>query len=702
MMIQAAIMGVFNTFLMQCESLFDSVVSGWNNFFPIADPTWMFLGVLSVVLFAPLLFNRLRLPHIIGMILAGLVIGPNGLNILSRDDSFELFGKVGLYYIMFLASLEVNMQEMKQSKAGALLMGLAVFTIPILLGLVTNIFVLKYSFIASLLLASMYASYTLISYPIVARYGLSRLRCVNFVVGGAMITDTLTLFVLAIIAGTFTGEANGWFVLFMLLKLLAIAAVIIFLFPRIARYFFRNYNDSVIQYIFVMMMLFLGAGLMELAGMEGILGAFITGLVLNPLIPHSSPLMRRIDFVGNAIFIPYFLIGVGMMIDIRVLFNGGGSLLVAAVMISTALIGKWVASFLVAKRYRMSWNEQGLMFGLSTSQAAATLAAAFVGHGIILSDGSRLLNDDVLNGTILLILATCLVSSIISDRASRKLIVSGALSSNPVGISSKKTLLALANPNMVDKLMDLALLIRKENSPVPLSAINVVLDEDKSRQGGATKLLDAAANIAASVNVPLLTKMLLTTNLAHGIIHEVKENDYRELILGFHKRETANDSFLGNVLPEVLNAIDCQVIMARMNIPLNTVRTIHITFPAKAEYEAGFSYWVEETARMASGLDCRIMYHGHPDTMGKIKGLLKEFSPVDAQFFDTDGGNDLKRLSKIVKEDHLLIVVSARRGSISFRPSHDHIFVQLQRDYPNTSVLLIYPNGYKVEGGETH
>ena len=674
----------------------------FNSLFPVTDPTWVFLGVLCIVLFAPLLFNKLRMPHIIGMILAGLLIGPNGLNVLERDSSFELFGKVGLYYIMFLASLEVNMQEMKQSKNGALLMGLAVFAIPILLGLGANIFILKYDFIASLLLASMYASYTLISYPIVARYGLSRLRCVNFVVGGAMITDTLTLFVLAIIASTFAGEANGWFVVLMLLKLLVIAAVIIFLFPRIARYFFRNYNDSVIQYIFVMAMLFLGAGLMELAGMEGILGAFITGLVLNPLIPHSSPLMRRIDFVGNAIFIPYFLIGVGMMIDIRVLFNGGGSLMVAGVMIATALTGKWIASFLVARHYRMSWNEQSLMFGLSTSQAAATLAAAFVGHGIILDDGSRLLNDDVLNGTILLILVTCLVSSIMSDRASRKLIVSGAVLNKPSGISSKKTLLALANPKMVDKLMDLALLVRKENSTIPLSAITVVLDEDKSLQTGATKLLDNAANIAASVNVPLLTKMRLTTNLAHGIIHEVKENDYRELILGFHKKETANDSVLGNVLPEVLNAIDCQVVMARMNIPLNTVRTIHITFPAKAEYEAGFAYWVEETARMASGLDCRIMYHGHPDTMYKIKEQLKGCAPIDAQFFETDGGNDLKRLSKIIREDHLLIVVSARRGSISFRPSHDHIFVQLQRDYPNTSVLLIYPNGYKVEGGETH
>lgn len=674
----------------------------FSSLFPVTDPTWIFLGVLCIVLFAPLIFNKLRMPHIIGMILAGLLIGPKGLNILERDDSFELFGKVGLYYIMFLASLEINMQEMKQAKGGAAVMGLAVFIIPIALGMVSNMFILQYNLIASLLLASMYASYTLISYPIVARYGLSRLRCVNFVVGGTIITDTLTLFVLAVIAGTFTGEASVWFVIFMLIKLLAIVGIIIFFFPRIARYFFRTYNDSVIQYIFVLAMLFLGAGMMELAGMEGILGAFITGLVLNRLIPHSSPLMRRIDFVGNAIFIPYFLIGVGMMIDISVLFKGGNSLLVASVMVATALTGKWIASFLVAKSYRMSKGERNLMFGLSTSQAAATLAAAIVGHGIILEDGSRLLNDDVLNGTILLILVTCIVSSIVADRASRKLVVSGDRLAKPAPLDSKKTLLALANPAAVDKLMDLALLVRKENSRIPLSAITVVLDEDKKLQERGTKVLDLAANIAASAGVPLLTKVRLTTNLAHGIIHEVKENDYRELVMGFHQKETANDSFLGGVLPEVLNGINCQVVMARMNIPLNTVRTIHITFPAKAEFEAGFAYWVEETARMASGLGCRIMYHGHPDTMNKIQMMLKEYDPVDAHFFETDGGNDLKRLASIIHDDHLLIIVSARKGSISYRPSLDHIFVQLQRDYQNTSVLLIYPNGYKVEGGETH
>jgi Kef-type K+ transport system membrane component KefB len=669
----------------------------FSSLFPVTEPTWIYLGVLSIVLFAPLLFNRLRMPHIIGMILAGLLIGPNGLNILDRDDSFELFGEVGLFYIMFLASLEINMQEMKQAKGGALLMGLAVFAIPMALGMLANTFILKYdNLMTSILLASMYASYTLISYPIVARYGLSRLRCVNFVVGGTVITDTLTLFVLAIIVGISKGEANLWFVLLMFAKLMAVGAIIIFFFPRIARYFFRNYNDSVIQYIFVMMLLFLGAGLMKLAGMEGILGAFITGLVLNRLIPHSSPLMRRIDFVGNAIFIPFFLIGVGMMIDVSVLFKGSNSLMVAGVMVATALTGKWIASFFVSKVFRMSSDERNLMFGLSTSQAAATLAAAIVGNKI------GLLNDDVLNGTILLILVTCIVSSMTSDRASRKLILSGKVLNTAKAVSSKKTLLALANPGMVDRLMDLALLVRKENSQIPLSAITVVLDEDKQRQNDGAKVLDQAANIAASVNVPLLTKMRLTTNLAHGIVHEVKENDYRELILGFHKKETANDSFLGNVLPEVLNSLDCQVVMARMNIPLNTVRMIHITFPAKAEFEAGFPYWVEETARMASGLGCRIMYHGHPDTMAKIKAELKKHAPVDASFFDTDGGNDLKRLAQVIHNDHLLIIVSARKGSISFRPSLDHIFVQLQRDYQDTSILLIYPSGYKVEGGETH
>ncbi len=672
-----------------------------NEFFPITDTTWIFFLVLCIILFAPILFNKLRLPHIIGMIFAGLLVGPHGFNILDHDSSFELFGDVGLFYIMFLASLEINMQEMKMAKGGALLLGLTAFVFPLAIGVAANIFVLDYGLAASVLLASMYASHTLIAYPIVARYGLSRLRCVNFAVGGTIVTDTLTLFVLAVIGGLFKGDTGAWFLPVLLVKMILLTLVIVFLFPRVARFFFRKYNDGIIQYIFVMAMLFLGAGLMELVGMEGILGAFVTGLVLNRLIPRSSPLMKHIEFVGNALFIPYFLIGVGMIIDLKVLFGGGNALMVAGVMIVIALFGKWLASWVTQKVYGMSGEERRLMFGLSNAQAAATLAAVLVGYNIILADGSRLLNDDVLNGTIILILVTCVVSSIITENASRKIAISGEVVEKPMETPGKM-LISLANPDMVDRLMSLAFMLRKENSNVPLSAVNVVLDEDENQMARGTKILEHAADIAATVNVQLLTKLRLTTNISHGIIHEMKENNYHELVVGFHEKSSPNDFFLGTVLPELLTGLYCQIIMARLTMPINTIRCIHITFPAKTEFEAGFFHWVEQTERLATGLDCLIKYHGHIDTMRLIQKHHKDTkSRIRAEFYETDGGNDLKRISQLVKPDHLLIVVSARRGSISFRPSLDHIFTQIQRNYVGRSILLIYPNGYSIDSDMT-
>ena len=321
---------------------------------PITDPTWIFLLVLLIILFAPILLNKLRIPHIIGMILAGLVIGEHGFNILARDSSFELFGKVGVYYIMFLAGLEMNMSDFKKNRGKAVMLGLLAFIIPIGIGMVTNMWLLEYSLLTSILLASMYASHTLVAYPIVIRYGISRHRSVSIAVGGTAVTDTLTLLVLAVISGLFKGEGGGFFWLWLVVKVVVLGALIMQLFPRIGRWFFRRYDDNVMQFIFVLAMVFLGAGLMEFIGMEGILGAFLVGLVLNRLIPHVSPLMSHLEFVGNALFIPYFLIGVGMLIDIHVIFGGGDALKVAGVMIVVALAGKWIASWLTQKIYRMS------------------------------------------------------------------------------------------------------------------------------------------------------------------------------------------------------------------------------------------------------------------------------------------------------------------------------------------------------------
>ena len=665
-----------------------------SAYFPVTDPTWIFFLVLCIILFAPILLGKLKIPHIVGMILAGVLIGPYGFHVLDRDSSFELFGQVGLYYIMFLASLEMDLQHMKRIRWQALTLGLAAFIFPLTMGIVSNVFLLKYSLATSVLLASMYASHTLIAYPIVVRYGVTRNRSVGIAVGGTIVTDTLTLLVLAFISGMFREEVHGWFGISLILKLLLLCLFIIYSFPFIARCFFRRYNDAVLQFIFVLGMVFLSAGLMELIGMEGILGAFLAGIVLNPLIPRSAPLMHHLEFVGNALFIPYFLIGVGMLIDMRVLFGTGDALKVAAVMITMALAGKWIASWFTQKIFKMSGVERELMFGLSNAQAAATLAAVLVGYNIILPSGERLLNEDVLNGTILLILVTCIVSSLITDAAARRLALRGSIDeARP--LNEESALIALASPMNVDYLVNLALLMRKEKSDAPMSAVNVVLDnDDKAREKGM-KLLETAAAIASAANVQMQTKVRLATNLANGIIHAMKENDYSELVVGLHMQNSPTEPFFGGVLTNLLNRLNRQITMVRCTVPVNTLRRIHVAIPAKAQFEAGFYHWVERVARLAVSLGCRITYYAHPDTIRILQRYLNtHHATIRAEYVNTDGGNELKRLSKEVREDHMLIVVLARRGSISFRPSFDHIPQQVKKHYMRTSVMLIFPDIY--------
>ena len=304
-----------------------------NIHFPVTDPTWIFFLVLIIILFAPMILGRLRIPHIIGMILAGVVVGKYGFNILERDSSFELFGKVGLYYIMFLAGLEMDMDDFKKNRTKGLVFGMFTFLIPMGLGIWSSMSMLNYGFLTSVLLASMYASHTLIAYPIISRYGLSRQRTVSITIGGTAVTVVLALMVLAVIGGMYKGEdVGGLFWVLLVAKVVLLFGLIIFLMPRISRWFFRTYEDAVMQFIFVLAMVFLGGGLMELVGMEGILGAFLAGLVLNRFVPHVSPSMNRLEFVGNALFIPYFLIGVGMIIDVLCLFTEGEALKVAVVM----------------------------------------------------------------------------------------------------------------------------------------------------------------------------------------------------------------------------------------------------------------------------------------------------------------------------------------------------------------------------------
>ena len=671
----------------------------WINFdiaFPITDPTWIFFLVLVIILFAPILLERLRIPHIIGMILAGLVVGEHGFNILARDSSFELFGKVGLYYIMFLAGLEMNMEDFKSIRMKATVLGLLAFIFPLGIGIWTNLHLLDYGLITSVLLASMYASHTLIAYPIVIRYGINRNRAVSIAVGGTAVTDTLTLLVLAVIAGMFNEKGiSEMFWVWLVVKVVVLSVVIMYTFPRIRRWFFRRYTDNVVQFIFVLAMVFLGAGLMELIGMEGILGAFLAGLVLNRLIPHVSPLMSHLEFVGNALFIPYFLIGVGMLINVNVLFGHIDSIKVAGVMIVVALLGKWIASWVTQKIYGMKALERELMFGLSNAQAAATLAAVMVGYNIIQPNGERLLNEDVLNGTILLILVTCVVSSFITEHAAKRVAMSDAELNEEKGQEKERFLIPVANPETLDRLMGLAMVVRDEKQINNLVALNVINDNNDSvkQEMKGRRSLERAAQIAASANVMLKTVSRFDLNITTGILHTAKENEATSIIIGLHHKASIVDSFFGNLTENLLKGTYLQVMIVRFLIPVNTLRRIIVAVPPKAEFEHGFVKWIVHLCRMSSQLGCRLHFFAHPQTLGYIKGYIqKKHKDVLTQYQELEDWDDLLIITGQVNYDHLLVVVSSRRGSISYDSAFERLPMQISKYFNNNSIMLLYPD----------
>lgn len=661
---------------------------------PITDPTWNFFVVLGIILFAPMLLERLRVPSIVGLIFAGVVIGPHGFGVLERDDSFELFGKVGLYYIMFLASLEMNLQDVQKIKGRALVLGLLSFAIPMGIGFAVNRAVLPgYAVAAAVLMAAMYASHTLISYPIVLRYGISRLPSVSIAVGGTIVADTLTLLVLAVVGGMFKEQVTGFYWLWLVVKVMLIGAGILIAFPAIGRWFFRRYDDGVVQYIFVLVLVFLGAGLMEMVGIEGILGAFLAGLALNRLIPPTSPLMSHVEFVGNALFIPYFLIGVGMLIDLRALGHSG-AILVAAVMTLTSIATKWLAAFSTQKIFKMQPDDRRLMFGLTGARAAATLAVVLVGYKIILPDGTRLLDDDVLNGAMVLILVTCVVSSLVTDRAARKMATRGtpadAQADAPKG---GRIVLAISNPETVRPLVHIALMLQPEREEGSITALNVVLENEPAAAAEGGKGLQKAVKIAAAANVKIQTHSRWSVNVVSGISHTVKEQNATDLLIGLHQKSKLTESFYGKLTTDLLAVVDRQILIYRGVIPANTVRHMHIAVPRRAEFETGFAQWTERLAQIAAQTGCAVTVYGARQSLAAVEKQWKSRGQsLAAAFQEYNSWRDLLPLAHNTRQDHLMVFVCAHKGGISYHHYFEHLPDQIERNFSTRNLLIVYPS----------
>ncbi len=667
-----------------------------NILLPLEDPVLKFLIILLVILGIPIISDKLKLPHLLGMILAGIVIGPHGLNLLARDSSIILSGTAGLLYIMFLAGLEIDMNDFKTNALKSTLLGLYGFLIPMLFGTLTGIYILGFSPMTSVLLASMFASHTLITYPIVSKLGIAKNLAVNISVGSTLITNVLSLLVLAVVVGMNTGELNQYFWIIMAASFVAFTLVITYLFPLIGRWFFKRYSDNVSQYIFVLVMVFLGAVLSQLAGIEAIIGAFMAGLALNRLIPLTSPLMNRIDFVGNAIFIPFFLIGVGMLIDYRA-FSNLETVFVAVTMSVVATVSKFIAAWISQKNFRFTAQERLLIFGLTNAQAAATLAAVLVGYNIVLGETAngepiRLLNDSILNGTIIMILVTCTIASFATQKGAKKIALSGQ-SESDTGISGEKILIPLSNPDTIDELVNLSIIIKSKQNVDGLQALNIINNDNSpvDAEKKARKLLEKAKVLAAAVDLQMKTTLRYDLDLVHGVTNVIKEENSTDLVLGLHLKRGVADSFLGNLTNGILEKSNITTFIYNPQQPISTIRRHFVIVPENAEYESGFSFWLSKIWNIALNTGAKLIFYAGKQTI-KLIGDIHLKHPIELEFRVFENWEELPALSDEVRQDDNLVIVLSRKNLLSYQAGMADIPSYLNRHYQGRNFLLVYPS----------
>ena len=671
---------------------------GISHELPLTDPVLKFLLILVIILSAPLLLNKLKIPHLLGLIIAGAIIGPNGLNLVLRDSSIILSGTAGLLYIMFLAGLEIDMGDFKKNSGRSFVFGMYTFLIPMALGIVAGLYVLHFSMETSILLASMFASHTLIAYPIISKLGITKDKSVTITVGGTMITDMLALLVLTVIVGMATGVIGEHFWTRLSISIVIFVLFVVIAFPIAGRWFFKHVQDSISQYIFVLVMVFLGAYLAELAGIESIIGSFLAGLSLNRLIPRSSPLMHRVEFIGNSIFIPFFLIGVGMLIDYRAFFTSFDTIKVGIVMIIVATIAKYAAAWLTQKTFRMSVDQRRIIFGLSNAQAAATLAAVMVGYNVILGqtpegEPIRLLNESVLNGTILMILVTCTMASFSAQRGAHNLAATASSETDETGDHKERILIPLSNEDTAEELVNLSLATKSKKNTHHLYALNILdnkVSGDDQQLKKSRRLLENAALTAAATDTHLQELQRYDLNVTNAILSVILEHRITDLVLGLHKEKGIPSSFLGRITEGILDYSDVTTLIYKPAQPLSTMKRHLVVIPVQAEKEAGFPQWVARVWNVIQNTGAKAIFYGSSDTLGRLKTLLGKRGG-EMEFTEFSDWEDFLIVFRDVHKDDNLWIVMSRYNGISFNPSMNRIPGYLNKYFQQNSFILVYP-----------
>jgi len=671
----------------------DKVIEKFQSIFqtPFQSSVLVFALILFIILLAPLLFRRIKIPGIIGLIIAGIIIGPHGLNLIAKNSAIDLFSTIGLLYIMFLAGLELDMKGFANYKHKSLIFGIFTFAIPLTIGYPVCRYLLGFGFETSFLVSSMFATHTLVTYPIVSRLGISRNEAVGITVGGTMLTDTAVLIILAIITGYVAGEITYFFWIKFSISVILFLFVVLFLIPKLARWFFRNFEgEKNSHFIFVLAMVFLAAFLSEVAGLEPIIGAFTAGIALNRLIPHTSSLMNRLEFVGNSLFIPFFLISVGMLINLNVLTQGPYALFIAATLTIVALIGKYAAAWITAAIFGYSRANRNLIFGLSSSHAAATIAVIMVGYRLGIVD------VNILNGTIVLILVTCLVASFVTEHSAKQVLLMEKIIPPVLPASrDQKILIPISNPNSMERLLDLAMAIRNPQSRFPIVGLSVVEDdlEGQIRLSEAKQMLERAILHAASNNqeVEIITE--ISPNVPSGIKHVANEILATEIIIGFALKRQFTDLLFGNIIKYIVENTNQAVWVCSISPHLSQRQKIVVVCPRYADREYGFNLWLSRVFQLADTLNISCNFLSTFQTFRHVREYMEiNKVTVSSRHIEFTDWNDFLAISAYIQPTDLVIITLQRGGGVSYKLNQENIPRLMAKNFENFDFILIYPN----------
>nr|WP_327869523.1 cation:proton antiporter [Alkalihalophilus marmarensis] len=655
---------------------------------PVTNPVLIFAIAMVVFLIAPLIMAKLRIPGIIGLILAGVIIGPNGLGMLDRDPTIVLLGTVGLLYIIFIAGLEIDLDGFKKYRTRSLFFGSMSFTIPFILGTII-VYLLGYSTAAAILLGSLLGSHTLLAYPIASRIGITKNKSVTTTVGGTIMTDTLALLILAVVAGSTQGEltANFWFILLVSLALY-VAAVLI-LVPIVAKFFFRTLSsEGALEFIFVMTVLFVSAYFATIAGLEPIIGAFLAGLALNRFISEQGTLMNRIKFVGNALFIPFFLLSVGMLMDISILLSDPSAWLMAAVVVTLVISGKFLAAWIAGKIYHYSSDEIKLMFGLSIPQAAATLAATLVGYDL------GLFNQATVNAVIVMILVTCMIGPYMVEVYARKIALKEEQRPYEPSEAPQRVLVPVANPKTMESLLELAFIIRG-NSPEPLYTLSVAQgrgEEAPEKIIQAEKTLSKAVSYAAGAEVPMQMLTRVDPNITSGMIRAMQESRITTAVIGWNGKLSTPQRMFGGILDQLLERTNQMILVSKLGHPLNTTKRLVVIIPSGFDHKRAAYESIRTAKQLASQIGAIItVYVIHDETKSYEKMFDKVKPDVQLQVIGVPTWNELHHsFMPQLRKDDLVAVLSARRGTLAWHPQLERLPRVLAVAKPE-SFIMIYP-----------